>query len=119
MNARLFVYGTLRRAGENHHLLGPARFLGAGTIFAALWQVGPHTAIRVPAASRVAGEVHELEGGDLARRLAALDRFEGGGYRREAVTVTLDGGGTLEAWAWVLAGAPPAGAPEIAAPGSR
>lgn len=73
----------------------------------------------MPGASRVAGEVHQLEGGDLANRLAALDRFEGAGYRREAVTVTLEGGARLDAWAWVLAGAPPAGAREIAAPGSR
>jgi gamma-glutamylcyclotransferase (GGCT)/AIG2-like uncharacterized protein YtfP len=107
----LFVYGTLRSDfPRTHRLLGDARLVGRGTIAGTLYDLGRYPAVALAGAAdaRVVGEVHVLVDGDA--RLAALDRYEGGEYLRAELPVDLDDGRVVRAWAYVLAGPPPAGA---------
>ncbi len=109
-NPFVFVYGSLRRGGAKHVLLLQAggRPVADGTIAGRLFDLG-----RYPAAvkatdrkSRIRGEVYVLP--DSTAGLAKLDRVEGYDHARVAkslfarrvVTVMLDGGKTLDAWAY-------------------
>jgi gamma-glutamylaminecyclotransferase len=85
---KLFVYGTLKRDGGNHHYLASQRFLGAARTSPGyrLFEVGGFPGM-VPFLSDergVTGEVWEVDDAGLA----ILDEFEGvheGLYRRERV----------------------------------
>jgi len=72
---RLFVYGTLMRAGANHTLLAGARFEGAASTAPgfALVDLGAYPGMVRGGAAAVAGELFEVDRAILAR----LDRFEG------------------------------------------
>ena len=112
----LFVYGTLRRGHpETHRLLGDARFVAAGSISGRLYDLGRYPAVSKAKRTdgRVAGEVYELMGPDVDKRLARIDRYEGSEFRRSRVVVQLTDGRRHRAWAYVLAGAPPRGARPI------
>ena len=106
----LFVYGTLLR-GLRDDLLRRvgAKFVAMGTIQGRLYDLG-----RYPGAKpspepedRVYGEVHRLP--DPKTSLALLDKYEGipseapvkGGFVREVVGVTVEGGRRLHAWAYL------------------
>jgi gamma-glutamylcyclotransferase (GGCT)/AIG2-like uncharacterized protein YtfP len=94
-NALLFVYGTLRRGGGHHHLLGDAEYLGT-------WVSGPHYRMldmgQYPAlvmgGGTVAGEVYRIHR-DI---LPALDLYEGcpGDYQRVGVETPYG-----EAWVYL------------------
>lgn len=101
----LFVYGTLRSGGENHGVLAPWT-LDAGRAVAPRLRlftdgVYPYAWPAQREAAAVVGEVVTLREPDLA--LAALDRFEGPGYRREVVEVVLASGARRPAWTYVAA----------------
>ena len=117
VKSHLFVYGTLRRKdGQTHgRLLAQARFVAPGSISGTLYDLGRYPGVHRSRGrdGRVAGEVYELVGPDLDRRLAALDRYEGSEFRRTGVLVQMKDGRRQRAWAYVLADAPPRGAREI------
>ena len=80
-NELLFVYGTLRRGGSHHRLLGDAGLLGtwvSGPHYRVL-DMGPYPAL-VMGDAPVVGEVYRI-GPDM---LPALDAYEGcpGDYHR-------------------------------------
>src|SRR5262245_58515289 len=81
-NSLLFVYGTLKRGGENHRQLSAhqVRFLGEGRIQGRLFRIkGASYPGAAPTASRryVRGELYELTSPD--RAFKKLDKFEGTG----------------------------------------
>lgn len=118
MRPYLFVYGTLRRQHpETHRLLGAARFVASGTISGRLYDLGRYPGVRKTnrRATRVAGEVYELVGPDVERRLCNIDKYEGSKFRRSRVVVQLKNGQRHYAWAYVLVDAPPRSAREIMA----
>lgn len=93
MASLVFVYGTLKRGGYNHHLLGASRQVSPE---ATLGYARMHDIDAFPAVERVAspgetdyveGEVYEVT--DEVR--ARLDRLEGHPrmYRREMLQVQL------------------------------
>ena len=94
---RVFVYGTLRRGGRNHHLLASSRFLtGARTEPAfELVEMGGYPAMVPGGGTRVVGEVFEVNLPTLARLdlLEEVPEF----YRR--VELAMQG---LSAMAYVL-----------------
>jgi len=94
----IFVYGTLRAGGSNHHRLNQAASLGAGTVRGNLFRVDWYPALFL---DPDAGEIHgELYAVDL-ETLAQLDDFEGSAYRRVRVGVTLSNKNEeAEAWVW-------------------
>ncbi len=82
----LFVYGTLKRGGRNHHHLAGQVFVGEARTAPGytLFDLGGYPGIAACATDRegVRGEVWKIEPAALAR----LDAFEGvheGLYRRE------------------------------------
>lgn len=120
MGARsVFVYGTLMRGGDNHHVL---RSLGA-TLVGPATTTRPRTLIDLgawPAMTSadggpcpVTGEVWTID----AAGIAALDRFEGCPdlYRRNPIRVRVDAG-EIEAETYVYAGDPDDG--EVIASGA-
>jgi len=81
---RLFVYGSLKRAGRHHEQLESAEFLGEVETAAgyALEPVGEYLAlVAVPGAGSVAGELFEIS----ESLLPVLDDFEGDAYIRGEV----------------------------------
>ena len=86
----LFVYGTLRRGGPNHALLGRAALVGPATTVDrhALFVDDIPFLAPAPAVHRVRGEVYAVD----AATLAEIDRLEGHPhwYERRPVRVVLD-----------------------------
>ncbi len=78
----LFVYGTLRRGGSHHRLLGDAELLGAWVSrpHYRMLDMGPYPAL-VMGDEAVAGEVYRID----SDMLPSLDAYEGcpGDYCRE------------------------------------
>ena len=111
MPDHLFVYGTLR-ADSGHpmarRLRVGAKHIGRGSAPGALYDFGdyPGALFGAEARYRVIGDVFELR--PNPRLLADLDKYEGftGAdddlFRRFAIEVRLDRGGTVEAWTYGL-----------------
>ncbi|HEX4954518.1 MAG TPA: gamma-glutamylcyclotransferase family protein [Thermoanaerobaculia bacterium] len=97
-SALLFVYGSLRRGGENHRFLDGARFLGEARTEPGhqLLDLGRYPGMVAAAEGRVLGELFEVDG----ETLAALDRFEGHPTFYQRRPVRLDG--DLIAWSYFL-----------------
>lgn len=108
---RLFVYGTLMRAGCNHGLLGGAPFEGEVCTARgfSLVDLGAYPGMICGGEGTVEGELFEVDRTVLAR----LDRFEGHPHLFRRSRVGLAGGG--EAFAYVLDGAHAEGLPGIPA----
>jgi gamma-glutamylcyclotransferase (GGCT)/AIG2-like uncharacterized protein YtfP len=113
--ARLFVYGTLRRASGHamaHFLAARGRLVSAGSMCGRLYDLGAYPGMVEESGSedRVRGEVYELHDPDAA--LAALDAYEGCGpddprpwlFERVLASVTLDGGELVRAWVYCYRG---------------
>lgn len=112
MSDYLFVYGTLRRNGENgvNRLLAPyADFVGAAVYQGRLYRVDDYPGA-VPSdrpQDRVYGEVYRLRCPDTA--LARLDEYEECGpafpapaeYLRRKQRVTLKSGEAVAAWVYI------------------
>lgn len=113
--AHLFVYGTLRQGCSSHELLQRlgARLVTAGYIRGLLYDLGeyPGAVEGSGGRNRVFGEVYWLP--RAARAFKVLDDFEGFDpaeqavslFERRTTTVTLAGGGEMQAWIYWLAGA--------------
>lgn len=105
----LFVFGTLRRGEPNHRLLAGRYVSVRPAVLPGYAIVGPLMIARVPGGV-VAGELFDLDPARRDETRAAIDRLEGIGpgetvgdwYRRERVTVEVDGG-PREAFAYVAA----------------
>jgi len=96
---RVFVYGTLRQGGSNHHRMEGAEFIAPATIKARLYRIDWYPGlISDPAACPVVGELYTVDDSQLA----ALDEYEGEEYRRVELPVTLTGDPdtTVLAWTW-------------------
>jgi gamma-glutamylcyclotransferase (GGCT)/AIG2-like uncharacterized protein YtfP len=109
MSSRVFFYGTLmagfdrrRRAGIDARL----KYVGRGSIQAALFDLGIYPAAVPASEGRVWGELYQIE--DTAVVLAALDEIEGHRpddpdrslYTRAETSVTLPDGTSVEAWVY-------------------
>jgi len=108
-NGLLFVYGTLKRGGENHRRLAAQRprFLGEGRIQGRLFRIkGESYPGAAPTASRryVRGELYKLSSSDKA--LKKLDKFEGtneGLFVRKLADTWIDGR-KMKAWTYFYPG---------------
>lgn len=107
---RVFVYGTLLSGEPNHAALAGARFAGAAETAPAfeLVDLGPYPALVAGGATRVRGEVYDVD----EATLAALDAFEGHPDLYVRIRVTLADG--TEAIAYAMPRARVAGRPRIA-----
>lgn len=94
----IFVYGTLRSGGSNHHRLRGATPLGPGTLRGRLFRIAWYPGVVLDArAGEVCGELHAVE----PAMLAALDEYEGGEYRRVRTTVAREpDAAAIDAWIW-------------------
>jgi gamma-glutamylcyclotransferase (GGCT)/AIG2-like uncharacterized protein YtfP len=107
-NDLLFVYGTLKRGGENHPKLAVhrVRFVGEGRIRGRLYRIkGQPYPGAVPGTSRayIHGEVYELS--NREKVLTELDQFEGtdeGLFVRKLVDVWV-GSEKFKAWVYFYA----------------
>lgn len=109
----LFVYGTLRGAANNEwsrFLTSGSRFVGSGRTRGALFQLDGYPGMAACAGDAwVSGEVYLLI--DPSSALPLLDAYEGSGpedphpheFERQVVTVLLDSGRAVEAWAYIYA----------------
>jgi gamma-glutamylcyclotransferase (GGCT)/AIG2-like uncharacterized protein YtfP len=110
----LFVYGTLRTAGGtewSRFLTAASRFVGSGRAHGALFHLDgyPGMTVCTDDDAWVTGEVCLLN--DPSSALPFLDAYEGCGpsdplpheFERQAVTVLLDSGQAVEAWAYIYA----------------
>ena len=84
---RVFVYGTLKRGGENHRFIARQEFLGEATTLAQyrLYQLDGYPGlVEVAPGSGVAvrGEIWEVDD-DCLRRLDLLEGLHVGLYRRQ------------------------------------
>lgn len=108
----LFVYGTLRQGSGRPmagYLARHARRVGRATMKGRLYDLGGYPGA-VPSDSLddgVVGEVYLLDSPEAVLR--ALDEYEGCGpedpppteYRRQRVTVRMEDGRRLQAWAYI------------------
>ena len=78
----VFVYGTLKRHGNRHHLwpYPPSRIVST-RIKGFLYDMGPYPALCLPGTDWIAGERWELAPEDLGEMLRALDEIEGHAQR--------------------------------------
>src|ERR1035438_3733959 len=108
----VFVYGTLRGAAGTEWsrlLTANSRFVGAGLTRGALFHLDgyPGMTAHTDDDTWVNGEVYLLNAPPSA--LPILDAYEGCGpgqplpheFERQVVTVRLDSGQTIEAWAYI------------------
>ena len=108
----LFVYGTLRAAAGtewSRYLKSASRFVGMGRTHGALFQLEgyPGMTLCTDDDTWVGGEVYLLN--DPSSMLRSLDAYEGCGagnllpreFERQVVTVFMDSGQAVEAWAYV------------------
>jgi gamma-glutamylcyclotransferase (GGCT)/AIG2-like uncharacterized protein YtfP len=120
MPGHLFVYGTLRAESAHpmaHRLRVGARHVGKGSAPGWLYDFGswPGAYFGLEKKYRVIGSVFAL--GPNPRLLVDLDKYEGvipangeerefpeaeGLFHRIAIEVTLERGGSIEAWAYAL-----------------
>jgi gamma-glutamylcyclotransferase (GGCT)/AIG2-like uncharacterized protein YtfP len=103
----VFVYGTLRRGASNHFRMADSRFVAEGKVRGKLYRIDWYPGIVVDEnAGPVVGEIFMAN----AETIAALDEFEGNGYRRvrASVDVTDDAGtsSVIKAWMWEWIGDP-------------
>ena len=91
MSTTVFVYGTLKRGGRNHHLLAGQEFLGEARTLPRyrLYDKGPYPClVEEPGHGRaVEGELWRVDEPTLAR----LDRLEGAPNLFDRRAVSLEG----------------------------
>ena len=100
----VFVYGTLRRGGSNHHRMSGADFMAAGTVRGKIYRIAWYPGLVLGDEGEVKGEVYSVD----AAQLMKLDAFEGlsageiegSEYRRSKAVVFKTDGKTIPAWVW-------------------
>lgn len=96
-NEHVFVYGTLRRGGSNHHRMEGGRWLGEAHVSGRLYRVDWYPALVLDAeAGQVVGDLMVVD----AEQLTQLDHYEGSEYRRVTAQVLTAEGESVEAWVW-------------------
>jgi gamma-glutamylcyclotransferase (GGCT)/AIG2-like uncharacterized protein YtfP len=100
----LFVCGTLRSSMQNEwsrFLAARAELLGPAKIRGVLFDLGSYPGMIAPADAPgfVIGEVFKLN--DPTGTFPELDRYEGDDFERRIVSVTLNDGREMEAWAYL------------------
>jgi len=84
----IFVYGTLKRGGSNHHFLAGQKFIGEARTAAGfrLYDLGGHPGMvtQPDDTAGVVGEIWEVAA-DALVQLDALEGLAEGMYRREPV----------------------------------
>lgn len=116
----LFVYGTLRKDPNNeinHALLRSSTYVGHGRILGELYDLGkyPGVFVKDQCGETVVGEVYRLDGEQATEAWEGLDRYEGCSpgcpdpheYQRRRVSIILDDGSEVDAWAYILTCLPP------------
>lgn len=107
MSTLLFVYGTLRKGGENQvtRLYPTSVFVGDASVNGKLFDMGGYPAIRLDdGGGSIIGEVYEIDDETLAK----LDEFEtDAGYDRMPIEIAVNGE-TRKCWIY----GPPAGLSE-------
>jgi gamma-glutamylcyclotransferase (GGCT)/AIG2-like uncharacterized protein YtfP len=101
----VFVYGTLRRGGYNHHYLRGCRYLGAAATVAAYAMYvhgGIPYLVAEEARYRVTGEAYRVDAAAL-RDLDALEEHPRVYCRREA-EIVLEDGRRQQAWIYFARG---------------
>lgn len=84
---QVFTYGTLKKGGMFHHVLGKSQFIGKAKIRGTMYNLGPYPAVVLKGNTDIHGEVYEVDGPILAD----LDYLEGypGFYDRELIHTSL------------------------------
>jgi gamma-glutamylcyclotransferase (GGCT)/AIG2-like uncharacterized protein YtfP len=100
----LFVYGTLRAGGRTRwslHWGTVSSFVGTGRSRGFLFELDGYPGMTVPAGmdAWVKGEVYRLH--DAPSLWPVLDAYEGHEFERQILSVLLDNGRALNAWAYV------------------
>lgn len=106
---RLFVYGTLRRGQQNHHLLGPsATYLGQACMRGArLYSVaGAYYPVAVASSDPrdvVIGELYSVSDPSVFRELDEFEEALGPDplFRREQVNILAADGGEVSSWVYL------------------
>lgn len=104
---RLFVYGTLAPGRANHHVLQDVpgsweRATLRGTLLQEGWGAAMGSPGIIPAADGDEVEGFVFSSTHLPDHWARLDAFEGDGYERVRVTVSIDAARTVEAHVYAL-----------------
>ncbi|MGA0846036.1 MAG: gamma-glutamylcyclotransferase family protein, partial [Luteolibacter sp.] len=82
----IFVYGTLRRGGCNHHRLDEASFVARATLPGRLYRIDWYPGMVADAnAGEVVGEIYQID----TSMLASLDDYEGPEYQREIMNLRI------------------------------
>ncbi len=106
MTHSIFVYGTLKSGGpaRAHRLLTPAKLVGRGSVRGTLYHLGRYPALVRPGSDdrRVFGELYQLPAASAESTLRALDDYEGAGFERRRLYVTLSNGRRRAAWTHLL-----------------
>jgi gamma-glutamylcyclotransferase (GGCT)/AIG2-like uncharacterized protein YtfP len=111
MNARVFVYGTLKRGFGNHRLLAGSRYVGEATIAGRMHSLAAFPAVTLDGKPEtIHGEVFEVDAPTMER----LDRLEGVPNFYHRLQVQTSAGG---AWVYVMAATKIASCPAV--PGGR
>ncbi|MDJ0880064.1 MAG: gamma-glutamylcyclotransferase family protein [Gammaproteobacteria bacterium] len=104
---RLFVYGTLAPGRANHKILQD--ILGSwepattrGTLLEKGWGAALGYPAMIPSASGDEIQGYLFSSEDLAENWPMLDDFEGEGYERVTVTVSVEGNNNVEAYVYAL-----------------
>ena len=99
----VFVYGTLRRGGSNHHRLQGAEFVATATVRGRLYRIDWYPGLVADEnADEVIGEIHQVP----ATMLSALDDYEGPEYQRVKMDVRTSRreDPPCRAWVWLWDG---------------
>ncbi len=103
----LFVYGTLQPGGPNEHVLAPVggewqRAFVVGHLVDEGWgaSMGYPALVLADDGREVHGQV--FASNELHTMWSYLDEFEGEAYERTLVSVTLVGGGEVDAFVYMV-----------------
>jgi gamma-glutamylcyclotransferase (GGCT)/AIG2-like uncharacterized protein YtfP len=100
----VFVYGTLRRGGSNHHRMSGADFMSEGVVRGNIYHIAWYPGLVLGDEGDVHGEVYSVDAGQLLELDAfeglSAGEIEGTEYRRVKTVVFKPDGSTLPAWAW-------------------
>jgi gamma-glutamylcyclotransferase (GGCT)/AIG2-like uncharacterized protein YtfP len=98
---RVFVYGTLKRGGENHHWIEAQRFVGPARTRPVyrMFDLGGYPGlVRHPQGLSIEGELWDVDAAGL-ERLDVLEDVDGGEYER--VPMELENGEQAEGYLYL------------------